>query len=387
MPSAAAGAVRKFRIADIVVPENRKRSVKGLQELTNSIRELGLLNPIILTQDRRLVAGLHRLRACEALGWKEISAVVLSLSQLDAELVEIDENLCRTELTVLEQAEQTARRKQIYQARHPETRKGAAGAAASNRNQGRGVTPAIVAVASFVDDTSTKTGKSKRGIERAVQIAEGIAPEVRDAIRDSPLADRVVDLVSLSQVDPKAQAKVAARVVEGGARNVADAVEQLEAEAEAPEGTAAVVRDQVGQELSDPEIAEAYTELNARIDAMVLHLRAASRAWGKHFHAELIEARKLRFVEAKEYMSLRPMAEQKLRDFIGALQIGRPYALCPYCKGEPLGKNRLKYCKGCGGGGWVDRGTYESAPPELQVPGTGRKSRERYEVEAEVGHE
>ena len=62
MTSATAGAVRKFRIAAIVVPENRKRSDKGLHELTTSIRGLGLLNPIILTQDRRLVAGLQPAR-------------------------------------------------------------------------------------------------------------------------------------------------------------------------------------------------------------------------------------------------------------------------------------------------------------------------------------
>ncbi len=88
---AAQQAVKHVRISTIIIPEDRKRSVRALEELSTSIAALGLLNPIIISKDRRLIAGLHRLRACEALGWKEIPAVVVQLSKVDAELAEIDE--------------------------------------------------------------------------------------------------------------------------------------------------------------------------------------------------------------------------------------------------------------------------------------------------------
>ena len=381
-------AVKLVPISSIVVPEDRKRSVKALGELSASIQALGLLNPIILGKDHKLIAGLHRLRACEALGWKEIPAVVMQFSELDAELAEIDENLCRAELTVLERAEQTLRRKVIYEQKHPEPRRGVAGVAVSNRNQGKITQPTNLSVVSFSADTAAKTGGHARGVERDVQVAQGIAPAVRETIRNTPLADHQGDLLALARIEaPAEQAAAADLVVRGAAKNVPDALKQLEGESTSDAETTEVVRDHLGQVISDPEIAEAYTTLNARIDAMVLPLRTASRAWGKHFHEELVAARKLRFVEASEYMGLRAQAEQKLKDYIGLLQLHRPYALCPYCKGEPLGKNRLKYCRGCGGGGWVARDTYESAPPELQVPGTGLKSRERQAVDAEVDHE
>ncbi len=120
-------AVKMIPIERITVPATRHRTERPFDELQRSIAAIGLLNPIVVTAERTLVAGLHRLRACAALGWKEIPATVVPLSVIDAELAEIDENLCRTELTVLERGEHLARRKALYVARHPETRVGAKG--------------------------------------------------------------------------------------------------------------------------------------------------------------------------------------------------------------------------------------------------------------------
>ncbi len=120
------GMPKQLPLAEIIVPERRKRSAPDTSDLQASIQAVGLLQPIVVTQDHVLVAGLHRKLACEALGWTTISALVVTLSQLDAELAEIDENLCRTQLTVLERSEQTVRRKQIYEARHPQAKHGGA---------------------------------------------------------------------------------------------------------------------------------------------------------------------------------------------------------------------------------------------------------------------
>jgi ParB family transcriptional regulator, chromosome partitioning protein len=120
-------AVKQIPIEKITVPATRHRTERPFDELQRSIAAIGLLNPIVVTADKTLVAGLHRLRACAALGWKEIPATVVPLSAIDAELAEIDENLCRTELTVLERGEHLARRKALYLARHPETKVGAKG--------------------------------------------------------------------------------------------------------------------------------------------------------------------------------------------------------------------------------------------------------------------
>jgi hypothetical protein len=56
----------------------------------DSRSDLGLLTPITVTRDRRLVSGLHRLAAFKALGRRTIPAVVIAVSRDEAQLSEID---------------------------------------------------------------------------------------------------------------------------------------------------------------------------------------------------------------------------------------------------------------------------------------------------------
>lgn len=56
-----------------------------------------------------------------ALGWTEIDAIVVQAEgHLEAELIEIDENLVRSELSVAQRAHYSKRRKEIWEALHPE---------------------------------------------------------------------------------------------------------------------------------------------------------------------------------------------------------------------------------------------------------------------------
>ncbi len=52
------------------------------------------------------------------------SSVVLDLNGLDERVAEIDESLCRQQLNKLEESEQLAERKQIYERKYPEKRRG-----------------------------------------------------------------------------------------------------------------------------------------------------------------------------------------------------------------------------------------------------------------------
>ena len=71
-----------------------------------------------------MIAGLHRIEAVKALGWTEITCTISSLEGLQAELAEIDENIVRSDLSVLDYGEMLLRRKEIYEQIHPETRHG-----------------------------------------------------------------------------------------------------------------------------------------------------------------------------------------------------------------------------------------------------------------------
>src|SRR5215813_2518015 len=118
--------IEQIPIGAIDVPAVH-RELRDLEELMDSIQTLRLLQPILLIQEGsryRLIAGWRRYNACMRLGWSKIPAVVRTMDDLHAELATIDENLVRQELTVLERCEQLARRKEIYEALHPETKHG-----------------------------------------------------------------------------------------------------------------------------------------------------------------------------------------------------------------------------------------------------------------------
>ena len=97
----------------------RMRPQRDISALAASMADpkIGLINAITLLPDGTLMAGRHRLAAAKLLGWKTIPAVIMELGELDAELVEIDENLRRSELTILEEAQHYARRDEIMQAK------------------------------------------------------------------------------------------------------------------------------------------------------------------------------------------------------------------------------------------------------------------------------
>jgi len=191
-------------ITQIVIPQHRKTR-GNIEQLANSIRDLGLLNPITLTTSYRLIAGYHRYLACQSLGWQDIPANIVTLDALHAELAEIDENLQRQELTVLERAEQLARRKNIYEEVHPQTKNGASGG--WHNNKGNKLETADSAISSFNKDTAAKTGISERVVYENIRIANDIAPDVKEAIRDTEIADRKTDLLKLSQMSTGEQRK------------------------------------------------------------------------------------------------------------------------------------------------------------------------------------
>ena len=193
-------------IDSVVVPAGR-RPVRDVERLAESVARLGLLNPITVTESLRLVAGRNRLEACRSLGWEEIPATVVSLSDLDAELAEIDENLCRNELTALERAEQLRRRKEIYEAAHPEV-----------KDPKKGRPKKCETVSHFATDTAAKAGLSARTVQQDVQIAERIAEEAKEAVRGTPLEDNKTELLKLARVPQERQAEVA-RLVAGGEVN------------------------------------------------------------------------------------------------------------------------------------------------------------------------
>lgn len=217
-----------IHLADIRVTRNRRRAdPEKVAELARSIGEIGLLNPVTLTTDLTLIAGLHRLEAHRLLGLVDIEATILELDALRAELAQIDENLIRNEGTVLERAQAVQRRKELYEAMYPETRHGGAPGKA-----GGGKVAKEGNLHSFAEDTAEKTGVSSSTIRRASQIASDIAPDVQEAIADLPIADVQKDLLELARLTADEQRAVAEKIVSGEAKTVKGAKRAMKREAQ-----------------------------------------------------------------------------------------------------------------------------------------------------------
>lgn len=261
-------------IDEIQVPPGR-RALRDVTALAESIREVGLLNPIVITTESVLVAGLHRLEACRLLGHTTIACTALQLSEVDAQLAEIDENLFRHELTVLERGEVTARRKDLYEAKHPETRKDVIGGhakAAASAGEPISLAP------SFAADTATKLGVSERSVQHDVQIATNIVDDVKEAIRATPLADNKTELLALARMPAEQQREAVKAVASGAASSVrkmskAAAVESSDEDVEDEDFEREVVvgdEPQVGVDIADDNRWGAFETTKAVAEIVLL---------------------------------------------------------------------------------------------------------------------
>ena len=196
----------QMKISEIKInPGRRDTQQRNVEELARSIAAVGLMNPITVTQDNTLIAGLHRLEAAKLLGWTEIECTVSDADGLQAELAEIDENFVRAGLSHRELGDLLLRRKELYEAIHPETRQGMRnGQTAKNENF------SLLDTKSFSQDTAEKLGVSKRTVEQLVQTAANLTPEAKKTIRDA--GDKITkgDALKISRLPPDQQAEAAA---------------------------------------------------------------------------------------------------------------------------------------------------------------------------------
>ncbi len=209
----------------------RKATAARVEALAKSIFETGLQHPIGVTSDYRLIYGLGRLEAYRKLGRDKIPALVHEVDDVHAGLMEIDENLCREDLTAIQEAQALKRRKELWESLYPETKAHVAGGKAG----GRGRTPIASDNVSFANDTAAKTGKSRRSVERSVEVAEKLPEEVQNILATSCVADNRAQLKLVADLEAPEQRKVAKLIAEKKAPTVQKALEILHPEEEEPD--------------------------------------------------------------------------------------------------------------------------------------------------------
>ena len=88
------------QIKDIKIKRRVRKDLGNLEDLKDSMRIYGLMNPITLNSRYELIAGERRLQSAIQLGWTSINANIIdNLSEIDQLEMEIEENNQRKEFT------------------------------------------------------------------------------------------------------------------------------------------------------------------------------------------------------------------------------------------------------------------------------------------------
>ena len=87
-------------IKDIKIKRRVRKDLGNLDDLKDSLRLYGLMNPITLNSKYELIAGERRLQAAIAIGWTNINANIIdNLSEVEQLEMELEENNQRKEFT------------------------------------------------------------------------------------------------------------------------------------------------------------------------------------------------------------------------------------------------------------------------------------------------
>lgn len=160
-------------------------SPSDLEDLINSIKEHGILQPIIVTRTPggfELIAGERRLRSARTLGLKTVPAIVREANEQEKLELALIENIQRQDLNVVEEA---------------------------------------IAYSALIDEfnltqeeVATRVGKSRSVVANTLRLLDLPADMLR-ALRDGKLTKSHARTL-LSQKDPKAQEALFLQMMNGG---------------------------------------------------------------------------------------------------------------------------------------------------------------------------
>lgn len=204
--------IKMLPLDKIMLPER----LRDVQEdhafmIGQSIARIGLLNPITVRATPRgqrpytLVAGAHRLHGSGLAGLKEIATIVVKADQTEAQMVEIEENVFRNDLSKLDRAVCVLRYRELWEEKHG-WNKGGRPAEETSVNF-TGVSEES-AQGQFFLRVAERMGLSRNAIEKAQQIGRNIVPELRALLRKTDAADNQSLLLQIARMAPERQQQI-----------------------------------------------------------------------------------------------------------------------------------------------------------------------------------
>jgi ParB family chromosome partitioning protein len=314
----------------IVVGSRTRKDMGDIAGLAESMGELGMLQPILVDDERNLIAGSRRLKAAEKLGWEKVPVVSVAnlkdaLRRLKAER---DENTKHKAFTKSEMGEMAARLMALEKpaAKEREREGGRAG------GKGSGTVP------------YPSKGRARDKVGEALGVS-------------GQTAERAAAVVQAAAADPERNGDLPAKM---DAEGVKPAHEELKRRQVDPPP----VTDELGVPVPD-KLTAVFRDGPAKFDEIQSTLRKAQTLI-RSFAADPAA-----FWYRKELKHTLKDGESSYRcpivdDAIRVLNQCRPYAAaCPHCHEKHPGKV-ARDCAVCKGAGWVTKGTFGRCPDEMQ---------------------
>lgn len=219
---------KSIRIGDIVVSDRiRPVDEDHAQVIAASIAANGLINPVTVraTPNAKggkytLVAGAHRLRACIINQAEEIDAIIVKSDQTASKLLEVTENLIRNDLSVIDRAAHVQVLRDLYEEENGKIKRG-------GDQKSKGQLDRLIENKGFASYVSDRLGLSTEAIKRLNRISQNLNPQLREGLRQTPLADNQAALLKLAKKEQAEQQRIAATMEQtnGDIRLAAKAVE------------------------------------------------------------------------------------------------------------------------------------------------------------------
>ena len=236
-------------ISSIKTDNKYLRLDTNVEMLKKSIETVGMINPLVINADNELIAGGRRYTALKELGRTEAPYVQIDKSDLEQELISIDENLVRKDLTKIELESSLSRGRDLYESLYPDAVKfNEEDLTLPEANELQVEMPNDKR--SFIDLTAEKTGLSKKVIKSAIQRDEKASDTVKMLRSSGELnATQTNEIIKLAKED---QEHIADLVKDKSAKEVKELVKKV-----TQDGLQSAVNDFV----NSPQLPKEYTSL------------------------------------------------------------------------------------------------------------------------------
>jgi len=178
------------------------------EAIAASISEHGLINPISIRStpaskggSYTIIAGAHRYRALQLLDFADTECFVFKVRAEEAQLLELTENLHRNELSALDRAAFVNKYREIFEQTVGKIERH------SERNPWGQLVPSDKP--SFSAEVGMRLGLHPRSAKRLNQIAQKLHPQVKAALRNTPIADNQSQLLKLARMPQTEQKRIA----------------------------------------------------------------------------------------------------------------------------------------------------------------------------------